>query len=212
MSKAWERYMELQKERPECFENSGTITIEFDEEVVKAFEQKTGKTIGIVYESDFNIMVVDLVYDAAGNYFSYERMLPAVKRGAVVCVPKWNDRFVLLWQYRHALRDYQYAFPRGYASEGCSPEENAKKELMEELEAPVSTVEYLGGIVPDSGLAGGEVSVYLCEIENYALHQGYEGIENVRMVTAKELEDMIAKGQITDGFTLGAYAFLKVRG
>jgi len=209
MGNEWTRYIELKQERPEYFENSKVYTIEFDSDIIKNFEKKTGKKIGVIYESSYNILVVDLVYNQAGKYFTYERLLPAVKSGAVVCVPKIQNRFILLKQYRHTLQNYQYAFPRGYADINCTAEENAKKELMEELGATATNLKCLGTIIPDSGISGGEATFFLCEIDNYAIIPGYEGIEDICIVSSYELTEMISKKEITDGFTLGAYAYLK---
>ena len=209
MGNEWIRYMELKQEHPEYFKNSKIFTIEFNPDIIKNFEEKNGKKIGVIYESPYNILVVDLVYNQTGEYFTYERLLPAVKNGAVVCIPKLNNRFILLKQYRHTLQDYQYAFPRGYADINCTAEENAEKELMEELGATATNLKCLGTIIPDSGISRGEATFFLCEIDNYAVIPGYEGIEDICIVSSYELTEMISKKVITDGFTLGAYAYLK---
>ena len=206
--KAWKRYKELVLERPELFVNSGNIHIVFDEEIVEAYQRETGKQIGVCYESNYNILVVDLVYEEEGMYFSYERLLPAVKKGAVVCVPKYEDRYILLKQYRHALRDYQYAFPRGYGEIDLSAEENAQKELLEEINADVESVSLLGDVVADSGLLGNRVSVYLCKVKSYSQSKRCEGIEDIIELSENELKQMIRENKISDGFTLSACAFL----
>lgn len=208
-SKEWIKYKKLIAERPELFKNSGPIDIVLDEEIVESYEQKTGKTIGVCYESEYNILVVDLVCEKQGQYFAYERLLPTVEKGAVVCVPKYTDKYILLKQYRHALRDYQYAFPRGYGELGLSPEENAQKEMREEMNACVETVSFLGNIVADSGLLGNKVDIYLCAISSYSQPESYEGITELIEVSEDELEQMIKENKISDGFTLSAYAYLR---
>ena len=205
---AWNRYLELMKQRPEDFEDNGSIHIVTDLRVVQRYQEETGTVIGVCWESPWHILVTDLVWEQEGVYFPYERLLSVQPRGAVVCIPKCGEYFVLLRQYRHAVRGYQYAFPRGYGEAGLSAEENARKELWEELGARAKTVKRLGSVIADSGVSGTSVEIYLCEIDTYSQKTGYEGIAEVAEVDGPMLEDMIAKGQINDGFTLSAWSLL----
>ncbi|MBQ8804716.1 MAG: NUDIX hydrolase [Tyzzerella sp.] len=201
----WIKYKKLMAERPQHFISSKELEIITDEKLVTDYENRTGKTIGVNYESKYRIMVVDLAYDGK-KYFAYERLLPAVDTGAVVIVPMYNGNFVLLEQFRHALRGHQYAFPRGFASEGYSAEENCRKELQEELGCETKEVVFLGTVVADSGLSGDKVSVYVCTIDSYEEYQGYEGICSTIELTPEEFTNYITKGKINDGYSLSAYA------
>lgn len=205
----WKRYEQLQKERPGEFEDNGEIHIVTDPELVEDFEERTGRKIGVVYESDYSIMLVDLVYESEKNYFAYERLIPAVEKGAVVIVPIHEGRFVLLHQYRHAMRGYQYAFPRGFGETGISAEENVKKEIWEELGGKAECVRYLGKIVANSGISGEQVNVYTCTLENYFAKKEYEGIQEVVELEPNEMKNWIAENRINDGFTLAAYSLWK---
>ena len=207
----WDRYLTLMTQRPEAFVNNGPLTIVTDWEIVSAYQQHTGTTIGVCYESKYRLMVVDLVYEKEGEYFPYERILPAITPGAVVCIPQHDDKLILLRQYRHALRSEQYAFPRGFAEAGISGEDNARKELLEELGCQANHVSCLGSIVADSGLCGEAVGIYLCRIDNWETKYGYEGIQNTISLTLSQLQQMIATGHITDGYTLSAVAHLLCR-
>lgn len=151
MNKEWDLYMKLRKSRPYEFRNTGDLRIIIDEEIIREFEEKNNVKIGVVYSSTYHLMVVDLVEDNLGNKFTYERLLPVVENGAVVVIPKIDDKFVLLKQYRHALRDYQFGLPRGFAKVEVSAEENAKKELEEELGSiTVDLPKFLGTVIADS--------------------------------------------------------------
>ncbi len=208
-SKEWQEYLKLIAERPEAFRNDENLIIELDSKKVQDFVEKSGKKIGVVYSSPYNIMVVDLVSNASGSCFAYERLLPAVQGSAVVVIPCYKGSYVLLKQYRHALRDFQYAFPRGFGEVGLSDEENAYKELEEELGAQAITTKKLGTVVADSGMSGNIVSIFVCEIDKTVLKNGYEGICEMITLTGLEMENWIAEGKITDGFTLAAWALLK---
>lgn len=208
MTGPWERYLQLMEERPGAFTPDPALPIETDPAVVAAYTARTGRSIEVVYESPYHLMVVDLVRTPEGP-FPYERVLPAVPQGAVVLAPLWEGKFVLLDQFRHPLRTCQLAFPRGFGEPGLSEEENAQKELGEELGAQVLSLKPLGQIVADSGLSAGGAQAMLCRITQPHPPLQYEGIQGIVCLTPEELGHEIALGQISDGFTLSAYALFR---
>lgn len=164
---------------------------------------------GLIYKSPFNTLLVDPIVGADCHFFPFERVLPTAGNG-VVMVPRLRDRYILLHQFRHALRGMQYAFPRGYAEPGSSPLENVKRELGEELEAVVTRRPLsLGFIEPDSGLTSRRIEVFLVDIDSYIQKKGYEDIEDVQEVSLDELKQMIDEGKIADGYTLGAVELME---
>ena len=82
---------------------------------MERFQLVTGKRIGVVYESDYNILVVDLVYQIPGNYFTYERIIPKNHSGGVVILAFHNQNIIFLKQFRHATRDFEYSLIRGFS-------------------------------------------------------------------------------------------------
>ena len=208
-NKEWQDYLKLYEERPELFLQSDQISIIFDENTINTFVEKTNKKIGVLYKSDFHILVVDLVSDKNKKLHTYERLLPSVNSGAVVALPIQNNRLILLKQYRHAIRQSQYCFPRGFGEVGLSAQQNVEKELKEELHAHITKTQYLGNIIADSGILSTQASVFACEVENIQKSYGYEGIEDIIFLTPKELETWISNKKITDSFTLSAYSLYK---
>lgn len=202
---AWTRYVQLMEERPTLFRQSNSLRIITNEQETNEFMKKSGKTIGVVYESPYSLMLVDLVVDKSGRKFAYERLVP-VNTGAIVSVPICEGRFILLQQFRHALRSVQIAFPRGFGEPGLSPEQNLRKEILEEIGADVLRIEHIGNITPDSGITSSSVDVYFCEVSTPTLKKEYEGIQELSIMTPKEFEKRIYSGEITDGFSLAAYA------
>ena len=167
---------------------------------------------GVIYRSPYNTLLVDPI---AGNdgIFPYERVYPTSKKAGVVTVPVYKDSFILLKQYRHAPRALQYSFPRGFAEPGCTPEEDAGRELKEEIGAVITkTPQLLGRVIADSGLTAARVYVYYVEIDDYARDAfGHEGIkENVR-VPCCTMAQWIREGNTDDGFTLSAFALYAAR-
>lgn len=109
-NKEWQDYLKLYKERPELFLQSDQISIIFDENTINTFVEKTNKKIGVLYKSDFHILMVDLVSDKNKKLYTYERLLPSVNSGAVVTLPIQNKKLVLLKQYDRTDKSH-IAFP-----------------------------------------------------------------------------------------------------
>ncbi len=208
-SEQWTAYLKLMEERPAAFQDSEQIRIITDPETVMEFIERTGRTIGVLYQSPFSILVVDLVRDAGGEVFAYERLLPAVPGGAVVTVPRCGDSFILVKQYRHAIRKTQLSFPRGFGEKNINAIDNAAKELKEEIGARVTASRRLGAVTADSGILGNEVDVIEAIIEPGEFKSGYEGITEVLLYTEDEMDRLIAERQITDGYTLAAWTLYK---
>lgn len=214
-SNSWKDYLALMRDRPWAFAGHPSLEIVTDQETVDRFAEETGACPGVAYASPYNLMVVDLVRDLTlgedgaveARLHTYERLLPAVARGAVVSVPLWGEHFVLLRQYRHAPRKYVLAFPRGYGEPGLTAEENLVKELREELGVTeVRDVRCLGTVLADSGILGNEVAVFSCQVDEPCLKRHYESIEDLLLLDRTELDETIRQGGIEDGFTLAALA------
>lgn len=206
-----DKYFHFMKENPDAFSQSELIHIETDREVIEKYVSDTGTSIGIVYQSPYSTLIVDLIKKPDGTYYTYERMLQTAKGRAVVCLCLYEGKFLLLQQYRHAMRDYQLSFPRGFGEDGLSSMENAKKELDEEISAVADSIEKIGEVIANSGLSGTVVDVMQCHISEYHLKKATEGIADIILMSQKEFVQQIAEGNINDGFTLAAYALYSTK-
>ena len=171
-----------------------------------------GYKFGVIYQSNYNTLIVDPIKgnepSEQNSFFPYGRVVPSHEKNSVVIIPKYNNNFLLLNQFRHAPRKMQYCFPRGFAEENLSPIENAIKELNEEMTANISEEpQLIGQVISDSGLTSSLVNVYLVEIESYQKKDEiHEGIKEILEVSMDKMDDWIYNSKIDDGFTLSAYA------
>lgn len=186
-----------------------------DETVKKCLlrlEELYGYKFGVIYQSTYNTLIVDPIKGNEPSYKNsfhpYERVVPSHEKNAVVMIPKYNNSFLLLNQFRHAPRKMQYSFPRGFAEDYLSPIENAIKELNEEMTASIlEEPKLLGQVISDSGLTNNLVNIYLVEIESYQKKDEiHEGIQEILEVPMDKMDNWIYKSKIDDGFTLSAYA------
>ena len=185
------------------------------EEVIRQ-EEVTPSKFGFIYQSQYNILLADpIVATNPGKrdlrpFFSYERVLPTAGNGVVMATIH-QGKFVLLKQYRHALRRYQLCFPRGFSEPKANGRENVLRELSEELHAaPSQEPRFLGRIAPDSGLTSRVTEVYAVSIESLR-QTSEEGIVGTLKVDATELSRLIKTGAIDDGYTIGAFALWQLR-
>lgn len=204
-------YLGFIKENKDLYQANEVLETVTDPAVIEEYCRKNDARIGVVYRSKYNIMVVDLVRDKAGRLFAYERIVKAARGNSVVIMPFLNGKILLLKQFRHALGDYQLAFPRGYGESGISPEENARKEISEELNCDAENISYLGRIVADSGVCGETVCTFQCNVRFPAVDGVYENIASFITVTEDEFSDMANKGLINDGFTLSAFLLYQAK-
>lgn len=211
---AIERYQQLMKERPEEFRqsNKGLIHIVTNKKTLEDYQENhPERQIGVVYESPFHLMVVDLIDNGSGKYYTYERILKQDDGSAVVFPIAPDGKIVLLRQFRHAMREEQISLPRGFGRKGYTAEDNARKEADEEINADDTKPILLGEIVANSGLSGVKVKVYLFKIHNYRTAYGNEGIVEALAVTKDELKKLILDGKINDGFTLSAWTLYETK-
>ena len=201
-----ERYFELMDLYPNLFENnSSLLTIVKDKNVITDYIKEHQIQLGVLYESQYNILVKDLVVNKDNHMFSYERL---IRPNGVIVITKFNNKYLLLNQYRHALRKCQLGFVRGYMESNMSGIDNAVKELKEEINPDIESIQYLGYFVPDSGLSNTEVEVYLASISSYKIINGNEEINDMVLLSENEIKEHINSNIICDSMTLSALSLL----
>ncbi|MBQ6593566.1 NUDIX hydrolase [Candidatus Saccharibacteria bacterium] len=203
--KNWHKYLELVRQRPQLFTKEA-LEVVLDEKIISQYEKDTGRQIGVIYESPWRYLVVDLVCDS-GNLFAYERVIPA-RLGGVAILPVYNDNVVLIREYRHPVNQWRWEIPRGFGTVGVSAVQNARKELFEETGINNATITHIGIIDVDSGLTSDQVDLFLAKVKKIDFSvenkEECERIEAVKLFTMPEIQRMIIDHEIVDSFTLSA--------
>ena len=102
--------------------------------------------------------------------------------------------------------------PRGFGTKGLSSEENARRELEEEIGATISRLVSLGQTYPNTGMTSECDELFFAEVELYGNVEIEEAITDILPTPVSEFERMIRDNEITDGFTLAAYVRAKLKG
>lgn len=199
-----DRYTTVKREFPSLFANDadlGRIEILTED----AHESAAGP-IGVIYEDRYLMLLRDPVRFPDGLQGTYLRLLrKPIGAGGVAILPILNGNLLLLDHYRFACRGRRLEIPRGFAEAGLTPDENARRELHEEVQATADVVTDLGVFEPDTGLSGDITRLFAAKIQAFGRLAVSEGIAAYTLMSPKELEHAIQTGKITDSHTIIAY-------
>lgn len=222
----FQKYLALKQERPEFFTNKGEdgeIRIITDEKRIRAEQKKIraklkkeGKPlcwidIGVLAEDEWFYILRDMVEFPDGRVGGYVRWINRKSEegggwnSVLMCVH--GDRILMIRKFRHEERNWSWEFPRGFGEPDLSAEKNARTELQEEIGVFNAKLTCLTRVKEGKG----GTAVFLVEIpegQRIRLEKG-EGLSKYRWVTISQLERIVKKGQLSDWFSLWAYALAK---
>ncbi len=217
---SWMAYLAMARERHDIFANppgaSYTLLLDRDE-AVSAERQLTEPApwnrIGVQYRDDYIALLRDAVRFPDGHVGAYSRVVLAPERTeGIAILPYHQGRFLLLRQFRHATRRFHIEVPRGFGEPGCSAEDNARRELREELQLEARTLSHLGTLYSDTGVSNIKLNLFFAHTAGEPKGELNEGIVEVLHLTPAELKAAIASGEIADPFTMAIFARLMARG
>ncbi|MCL4275856.1 MAG: NUDIX domain-containing protein [Anaerolineales bacterium] len=220
------KYLNLMQERPEMFHNKGEkgeikiITnekqIRAEQKKIRAKLRKDGKPanwidIGVLAEDQWFYVLRDMVEFPDGRVGGYVRWInrKSAESGGInsVLMCMQGDKILMIRKFRHEERDWSWEFPRGFGEPGLSAEQNARAELQEEIGVSNAKLTCLTKVKEGRG----GTAVFLVEIpkgQKITL-ETQEGIAKYRWVKMGKLEQIVQKGQLSDWFSLWAYALAK---
>lgn len=128
-----------------------------------------------------------------------------------VFVQTADGRIPIVRQFRPCVEEYTWELPAGTVDPGDTPEQAARREVLEETGLRLSHVVYLGNFHPDTGRIQLDSHAFYARAEHEA--EGFEGEEGltIRYVTHRELKQMIVSGEFRHQIHLAIYATLRAR-
>jgi ADP-ribose pyrophosphatase len=219
------KYIQFQQAYPKLFSPRSLRRLVTDRRSLETYADDHGEVLGLVAETQYAYFVVDLVektnHDGAAIRFPYFRLIyrkqldGAVNTVVIGTVATSNvgavDSVVLLRQERHATGLFHLELPRGFGEAGLSGEENALKELREETGYLGEQAKLIGVTYTDTGVMDARVSFYHVPVTGKldSRAESEEAITDVQLMSMQELWEGIHRGDVTDGFTVQALAFLR---
>jgi ADP-ribose pyrophosphatase len=121
--------------------------------------------------------------------------------GAVWVVPVTTDgQIALIWNYRYTVDDWCYELPAGGLSPGLSPDEVARRELLEEAGGTAAELRPIGQFYTSNGICTEVAYVYLATgVELGETHREPTELMETRLVPVGEAMRMARQGEISDG-------------
>jgi ADP-ribose pyrophosphatase len=219
----FERYLAFAHEKPELFANpDGAIyeilldssRIDRARRDASEYRRTQGFStedtrVGILAVDPYLMVMRDAVRFADGTYGLYNRLI--VPSGAAI-LPVLGEKIVLLHRFRHGTRQWHLEAPRGSFSGVGTRMEEAERELMEEIGARPIAIEDLGQLHSTTGCLDELHQLYLARIDAIGAPDAHEAIESLKVLPVATVEQLIAKGEITDGPTLALFLRARLRG
>ena len=162
-----------------------------------------------VYDSPWvRLSLADIEVPGGDRFEHHVVRMPVAAAGVVV-----HDRqrgVLLLWRHRFITDTWGWEIPAGRLDAGESPEQAARREVLEETGWSVGELQPLLSYAPMNGISDARVHLFLAAD---AVHEGAPTdrteAERVEWVAVDELRRMVTGGQMSDGLSLTAllYAF-----
>lgn len=157
-----------------------------------------------IYQNQYVEIRVDTVRTTGGirEYAYFIR--PANRAVGIIAID--SDGICLVRQYRYIARQWLWQIPMG-ASSGSNPLICAQNELKEETGITASSWKKLGLIRPEPGMTPQSIYIFLAQGFSFGkqeLECSEVGMQ-VRRFSLRHVDNLIAKGKITCGYTLSAW-------
>ena len=127
----------------------------------------------------------------------------------VVIVPVYEEKFVMVRQWRHGEDRITVEFPGGVADGGEDPSETARRELLEETGFRAGRVTELGVCSPNPALFKNHFHVFLAEdlVPTGSQHLDDDEVLNWMLMPRERVVSSFGSGEFTHAFTGTALAF-----
>lgn len=114
---------------------------------------------------------------------------------------------VLVRQFRHGTKEVTLEIPGGLVEPGDSPEEAARRELLEETGYSASGFMYLGAVAPNPAFLTNRCHTFLARDAVRIQEQNQDEKEDIEVLTCRleEVKHLIRRGQITHSLVIAAF-------
>lgn len=129
-------------------------------------------------------------------------------RSGVCVLGLVGDQALLVREMRFAVGGWQDELPAGGIEDGETPEQAARRELVEETGHRARVITSLGSFYPSFGSTDEKIHLFCaeCEPEGHALDLDPGEDLSVRLVPYRELVAMTADGRLAHGAGIAAVA------
>jgi len=174
------------------------------EELAKRLSHRVG------YRGRLLTLEVDRVLEPGG--IEVEREIVRHPGSAVILPIAAGGELVLVRQYRYAVGDFLWEIPAGHIETGETPEDTARRELVEETGYYPHALQELLDFYPAPGFTDERMHLFrAAELEERSRRPEEDENIEVRLFHPQEVRRMVGAGEIADAKTLVALSFLEER-
>ncbi|MBL8151753.1 MAG: NUDIX hydrolase [Blastocatellia bacterium] len=129
----------------------------------------------------------------------------------IIAITKSKD-VILVRQYRHGSETVTLEIPGGMVDDGESPEEAAKRELLEETGYSSRDLTLLGVCEPNPAIQNNLCYTFLATDVELEKEQKMDSTEDIEVILCplKEIGEMIVKREITHALVIAAFHYYSV--
>jgi ADP-ribose pyrophosphatase len=123
-----------------------------------------------------------------------------------------DEQVIMVEQWRHGTRSIQLETPGGLMEDGETPEQSARRELLEETGYEPREVALLGTVHPNPAIQTNVQHYLLAKDCRKIAESTLDHAEDitVRLVPLGDVPQMIEKGEITHGIVIGGFYWLNL--
>ena len=181
----------------------GEIEIILDKSKMEELQKKMNRKVGVVADDKYWLWINDAVKFPNGTFGIYGRILWKQSLegtpGVAVMPILPNGKIVLIRNFRHATRSWEYELPRGGINKQETVEAAAAREVKEETGMGIDRLHSLGNVVTDSGITSTVIPVFLAHVisEGQTQHDDSEAIAGTEAFTVDEIKKGFIDGYLS---------------
>jgi ADP-ribose pyrophosphatase len=177
-------------------------------------------SVGVLSLSEFGVLIdsrriydgrviglrVDRIQLPSGEVFDREVV---EHRGAVAMLPLLDDgRLLLIRQYRHPVGKILLEIPAGTLSEGETPQDCARRELVEETGYTADCLEELFSCFLAPGYSNEKIYLFLASrLRKVGDNPEIDEFIQLEPTSLEDAETMIKRGEILDAKTISVISY-----
>ena len=155
-----------------------------------------------IYENPWVTLHVDRVRFPGGRIIEAHHLLHFDKEAVAAVVEDAEGRVLLVEAYRYVVDSVQWEVPAGSIDPGETAIEAAAREVREESGYATTGHEHAAAFEPINGIGDKVHHLVWCRAVGEPGGFDTNEVRAVRWVSRQEIEEMLRRGQVRDGYTL----------